>query len=437
MPSSNRLLLPTVLILASLLGPAGAAEPQPLPGTTLMQRRFLDIEPIRRDPALRWKVRSVAGAAKEEWTNCLVQDGVMYGTAQGVLHAIDVGKGELLWTRQGPGGHPAILGDTVYAAGSGRFYAVDGRSGEVKWEIPTSPMLCGWSQSYGFMKPATVIADGVAFFGGKSTASIDCHYHAVDLATGRLLWKVKPGNEPWTARPIVAAGRLYGSCHLDPISPDDPSVWRRPLRGRGLVALDVKTGNRAWFRPGTSTVANPVYEGGTLYIGGSNEVEALDAETGETLWKADVEIRSRSKTHPKGGGVTGLALHDGVLVAGGAGPTLVAIDVATRRELWRFREPGVEEILNPVICRDVVIVSTCGKLGGKDFETGRNSPIVGLDLKTGRKLWQCLVPGSDCLVNGERKAWNSYVCGWAYPTDNKLFAFSFTGCFYCFEEPPR
>ena len=106
MPSSNRLLLPTVLILASLLGPAGAAEPQPLPGTTLMQRRFLDIEPIRRDPALRWKVRSVAGAAKEEWTNCLVQDGVMYGTAQGVLHAIDVGKGELLWTRQGPGGHP-------------------------------------------------------------------------------------------------------------------------------------------------------------------------------------------------------------------------------------------------------------------------------------------------------------------------------------------
>lgn len=428
MPRSVRPLLRAVFVLASLIGPAGAADPAPLPGTTLMQRRFLDIEPIRRDPQLRWKVRSVAGAAKEEWTNCLEQDGVMYGTARGVLHAIDVGKGELLWTRAGPGGHPAILGDTVYAAGTDRFYAVDRGTGEVKWETPTSRMLCGWAQSYGFMKPATVIVDGVAFFGAKSTDTNDCHYHAVDLATGRLLWKVKPGNEPWTARPIVANGRLYGSCHFDPSSPEETGVWRRPLRGNGLVALDVKTGNRVWFRPGKSTVTNPVFEGGTLYIARTDEVEAIDAETGATLWTAAADI---------GGNITGLALHDGVLVAGGAGPRLVAIDVATRQELWRHREPAVKEILSPLICRDVVIVSTCGKVGPNDFETGRNSPIVGLDLKTGRKLWQCLVPGSDCLENGKRWSWNSYVCGWAFPADNRLFAFSFTGCFYCFEEPPR
>jgi outer membrane protein assembly factor BamB len=437
MMPSNRSLPSALLLVATLVGPAFAAEPAPLPGTTLMQRRFLDVEPIRRDPTMRWKVRSVAGAAKEEWTNCLVQDGVMYGTARGVLHAIDVDKGELLWTRQGPGGHPAIQGDTVYAAGSNRFYAVDRKTGDSKWETPTSPMLCGWSQSYGFMKPATVIADGIAYFGSKSSSTNDCHYHAVDLATGRMLWKEKPGNEPWTARPIVAAGRLYGSCHFDPIAAEEPGVWRRPKRGSGLVALDLKTGKRAWFRPDKSTIANPVYDAGTLYVGLSNAVEALDAETGESLWTADVDIHTVSKTHPAGGNVTGLALHDGVLLAGGAGPTLVAIDVATRRELWRFRAPEIVEILNPIICRDVVIVSTCGTVGGDDFATGRNSPIIGLDLKTGAKLWQCTVPGTDCVVDGERKAWNSYVCGWAYPAGDKLFAFSFTGCFYCFETPPR
>lgn len=425
--------LGAVLVAAGV----GAAEPQPatVPGTSLGQRRFVDIEPIRRDPVLRWKVRSVAGVAKEEWTNCVVRDGVMYGTARDVLHAIDVEKGELLWTVKGPGGHPAIHGDTLYAAGTDRFYAVDLATGKVRWETPCSPLLCGWSQSYGFMKPATVIADGVAYFGTKSNDTVDCHYHAVDLVTGKLLWRVKPGNEPWTARPTFGGGRLFGSCHLDPIAPGDPAMWRRPQRGSGLIALDGKTGATAWFRPGRATVANPVYDGGTLYVGRSNGVEALDAETGESLWTAPVAIRSLSKDHPEGGSVTGLAVHDGVLVAGGAGPTLVAVDVATRQELWRFREPDVVEILNPVICRDVVIVGTCGKVGGNDFATGRNSPIVGLDLKTGRKLWQCLVPGTDCLVDGQQRAWNSYVCGWVWPEDRRLFVFSFTGCFYCFEEP--
>ena len=418
-------------------GAGRASEPQPatVPGTSLVQRRFVDAEPIRRDPVLRWRVRSVAGAAKEEWTNCIVHDGVMYGTARDVLHAIDVEKGELLWTVKGPGGHPAIAGDTLYAAGTDRLYAVDLKTGAVKWETPCSPLLCGWSQSYGFMKPAAVIADGVVYFGAKSDATVDCRYHAVDLASGKLLWQVKPGNEPWTARPTIGGGRLFGSCHYDPIAPGDPAVWRRPRQGSGLVALDGKTGRTSWFRAGPATIANPVYDGDTLYVGLPNGVEALDAETGESLWTAPVAIRSLSKDHPDGGNVTGLALHDGVLVAGGAGPTLVAVDVATRQELWRYREPDVGEILNPVICRDVVIVATCGRVGGDDFATGRNSPIVGLDLKTGRKLWQCAVPGTDCLVDGERRAWNSYVCGWAWPADRRLFVFSFTGCFYCFEEP--
>ena len=412
-------------------GRGGAVVPEP----SLMQRRFLDIEPIRRAPKLKWKTRSVAGAAKEEWTNCIVHDGVMYGTARDVLHAIDADSGSLLWTAEGPGGHPAIHGDTVHAAGTDRFYALDRLTGTARWETPTSPLLCGWSQSHGFMKPATVVHDGVGFFGTKSNATVDCHYHAVDLATGAVLWKTKPRNEPWAARPTVGGGRLYGAFHRDPVAPGNPAIWGRPQEGSGLVALDVKTGEVLWSRQGPATIANPVYHDETLYVGHANAVAALDARTGETRWTCPVEIRGLSKDHPEGGNVTGLALHDGVLLAGGAGPTLVAIDVAARAERWRFHMPQVVEILSPLICRDVVVVSTCGKVGGDDPATGRNSPIVGLDLKTGRTLWECTVPGTDCVVDGRQQAWNSYVCGWAYPQGRRLFVFGFTGCFYCFEEP--
>lgn len=163
--SACRVLASICAVLGAVGTGVGAPQPATVPGTSLVQRRFVDAEPIRRDPVVRWKVRSVAGAAKEEWTNCVVHAGVMYGTARDVLHAIDVEKGELLWTVKGPGGHPAIEGDTLYAAGADRFYAVDLATGKVKWETPSSPMLCGWTQSHGFMKPATVIADGVAYFG--------------------------------------------------------------------------------------------------------------------------------------------------------------------------------------------------------------------------------------------------------------------------------
>ncbi len=437
----NRKSLLSACVLSSLtIGIAGAAEPGPMPVTvpseSLMQRRFVDIEPIRKDPVLKWKVKSAAGAAKEEWSNCIVYKGVMYGSARDILHAIDVETGKLLWTLKQASGHPAIQGDTLYVTGTEKFYAVDLATGKVKYETACSPMMSDWSQAHGFMKPAAVLQNGVAFFGAKSPETVDCYYHAVELATGKLLWKAKPKNEAWTARPCVGGGRLYGSSHRDPIKPGDPTCWGRPEKGECIVAMDVKTGEVLWSRDGLSTSANPVYNDEVVYVGLMNLVEAMDAKTGQTLWTAPAEIRKATKNHPKGGAVTGLALHDNVLIASGAGSTLVAIDVRERKELWRFKEPGVGEILTPVICRDTVIVPTAGAVGGEDAaKGGRNSPIFGLDLKTGSKLWQCMVPGTDCLENGQRRSYNSYVCGWGYPEGKRIFVFSFTGYFYCFEQP--
>lgn len=438
----KQFLLSTCMASVFMTGLAGAVEtaplPVPVPGPSLMNQRYIDVEPIRKDPVIKWKVASISGVAKEEWSNCIVHNGVMYGSAKGVLHAIDVESGKLLWTVKGPGGHPAIQGNTLYAAGEEKLFAIDLATGKIKRETVCSPMLCDWAQSYGFMKPAVVIQDGIAYFGAKSNKSEDCNYHAVDIESGKLLWKAKPKNEPWTARLCVGGGRLYGSSHRDPIAPGNPEIWGRPKQGEAIVAMDLKTGAVLWTRDGVSSMANPVYQDEVVYIGLMNAVEALDAKTGKILWTAPAPVRSVTKNWPEGGMITGLALHDNVLLACGAGATLIAIDIKTQKELWRFKQPEIAEILNPVICRDVVLVTTAGRVGGDDPAAGgRNSPIYGLDLKTGNILWQCKVPGTDCppAENKKFKSFNSYVCGWAYPEGKRLFVFSFTGYFYCFEQP--
>lgn len=426
----------STLALQAIAEEKASAAPT-IPSASLAQQRYLDVEPIRKNPVLKWKALSAAGAAREEWSNCIVYKGVLYGSANWYMHAIDIETGKVLWKINGPGGHPAIQDDTLYAAGEKTFYAIDTATGKIKYETPCGPMLCNGKNSQGFLKPSVVLQDGVAYFGTKNFGTTECYYHAVDIKTGKLLWKVKPGNEPWTARPVVGGGRFYGSCHLNPSAPGNPEIYRRPQEGGALVALDLKTGEMLWKREGKSTGCNPIYQDEVVYIGLMNTVEALDATTGKTLWEIEAPIRTKTKNHKEGGAILGMALHDNTLVVGGAGATVVAIDVKEHKVLWTFRGPDVAEALSPLICRDQVLLPTAGHIGGDDPSAGgRTSPIYGLDLKTGKVVWQCTVPGADCLeAPGKKGSTNSYVCGWAYPEGKRIYVFSFTGYFYCFEQP--
>lgn len=424
-------------LLASLALVSHAAKsrqaPTMAPSQSAMGQRYFDVEPIRQNPVLKWKVQSDHGAAKEEWTFCIEHEGVMYGTARNVLHAIDVETGTLLWTMDGPGGHPAIAGNVLYIAGANEFYAIDIRDRskpDVLWKTPCARLLSGWSMGYGYGKPAPVLHDGVAYFGARATGTTDGFYHAVDMKTGELLWQKKPNNEPFTARPAVGGGRLYGSSCWDP--EEGTPFWRRPRRGNDFVAMDIKTGKVLWRRPDSWANCNPIYRDEVVYVAPHDKqrLDALNAKTGELLWSVPADVGSNT---------TGLALHGDRMLVAGASKVLRCINVKTQKEEWTFTEDGIAEILNPIICRDVAIVSTCGYVGGKDFATGKNSPIYGLDMKTGKKLWQCTVPGTDCInEQGKRIAWNSYVCGWAYPDEHqRIYVFSFTGKFYCFQQPPR
>jgi outer membrane protein assembly factor BamB len=254
----------------------------------------------------------------------------------------------------------------------------------------------------------------------------------VDLSTGKLAWKTRHKNEPSVVNLTVADGRVYGGSYPDPEG--GASAHGRYKTPGYLFALDAKTGNVAWSK----TLGNveradgkPVCGNGTVYfmvaMKKDSRLEALEAGTGKTLWTLEVP-----------GHLSGLALSGDLLVIASGMDTVRGVDVKARKEVWSFKgEKGVSEIFNPVIVRDVVYVPTGGRVGGVDHKTGRTSPIYGVDLKTGKQLWRCQIPGTDCLdQDGNRTSWNSYAPGWACPDDSKrVYMFSFTGKFYCFEEP--
>ncbi len=55
------------------------------------------------------------------------------------LLALDAATGDERWSFAGASGmslgEPAVAGNTVYAAGSLEFYALDAESGDVRWQL--------------------------------------------------------------------------------------------------------------------------------------------------------------------------------------------------------------------------------------------------------------------------------------------------------------
>ncbi|MGE3807849.1 MAG: PQQ-binding-like beta-propeller repeat protein [Gemmataceae bacterium] len=240
------------------------------------------------------------------------------------------------------------------------------------------------------------------------------------MATGKHLWKVKHKNEPQLSNITVAGGRVYAASFADPSKERGPSAHGRSGAGE-FIALDAKTGKVLWAIPG-GTMCKPLYRDEVVYAFRQNALTSLDAGTGKLLWTLPMEETISA---------TGLALSGDFLVVAGFNTTvpLRCINIKERKEAWSFKPEGVSEILSPIICGDLVLVTTAGKVGGLDYERGRTSPIYGLDLVTGNQVWHCAIPGSECVEDGQRRAFNTYVGGWAYPDGKRIYVLSFTGKF--------
>ena len=150
-----------------------------------------------------------------------------------------------------------------------------------------------------------------------------------------------------------------------------PIVWRREV-GAGYAGVAVAEGRAFLFHR----------------VGGEEVVEALDAATGKTLWKA---AHPTMFTPQVGGGDGPLCVplvHDGRVIVFGVQGVLRCLDAATGAERWRrdtHREFGAQEGYfgagsTPIVAARRVVVN----VGGSRAEAG----VVAFALDTGETAWK-------------------------------------------------
>jgi len=195
----------------------------------------------------------------------------------------------------------------------------------------------------------------------------------------------------------VDAGRLAKAA-------TEPDQWLMTGRDTGgtyfSLLSDINAGNVArlgfaWeYRLGTrrGLEATPVVVDGALYTTGNfGWVYALDAATGRELWKYNPEVDGQWGRYACCDAINrGVAVWQGRVYVGSLDGYLHAIDAATGQRLWKIdtlpaRGPKTPFTLSatPVVAGDVVVVGSAGA----DF-AGARGYVAAFDLATGAFRWR-------------------------------------------------
>lgn len=250
----------------------------------------------------------------------------------------------LKWAKAlGSWGPPSVAGDTVYVGSDKTLYALDTNTGDVKWTYEANGRVA-----------SPTIASGSVYF-GTNTLAAGHRVYALDAATGSLKWSYI-AESPVETSPAVADGMVY--------------VTAGPL----LYALDAATGTLRWRHVTMGLALSPALVDGVVYLSSywyprpydqpyDSKIEALDAETGSLIW-----------THPVGDALPSPpTVANGVVYGASYGLNGVfAVDAATGRRLWTYRQVGGGTAL-------AVAEGTVYAVVG--------STIVALDAATGRLKW--------------------------------------------------
>ena len=199
---------------------------------------------------------------------------IVFGSWDHHVYAVDARTGKLAWrfdTGNIVQSAPALgQGTVVIGSRSAKVFGLDAATGALRW---THPHADGsWVES------SAVFADGRFVVGSSDALKLQ----ALDPATGRELWAYRTGGWSWST-PAVANGVAYvGSLSGSPYYM--PGVT---LQG-ALHAVDAATGRLLWrFTPGPSIVpgyitggvaAAPAVVDGVVYVGAMDgKVHALKA----------------------------------------------------------------------------------------------------------------------------------------------------------------
>ena len=224
------------------------------------------------------KAQTIADPFDVFLSSPVVAGGVVYfGSGDGHLYALDARSGQLRWRfRTGDVVHasPAYADGVVFVGSwDSWFYAVDARTGEQKWRFHggEDPMI---HNQVGFQSSPAVV-DGIVYTGSR-----DSNLYALDAATGAEKWRWNASGSWVITTPAVARGKVvFGT--------SDSSLY---------LVNDAATGTPCVNNTGNAYMsASPAVAGDVVLTGLLNgSLEARDFESGALLWEFQTETSKRN-----------------------------------------------------------------------------------------------------------------------------------------------
>jgi outer membrane protein assembly factor BamB len=123
---------------------------------------------------------------------------------------------------------------------------------------------------------------------------------------------------------------------------------------RNLTALNAQTGEPLWKSSNKSGLSSPAVVDGTVYVGGEDgSLYALGARSGKQKWAFEAGDFTAAKP----------VVADGVVYAVSADGFLYAISTATGTKEWSYKLPPIEEhSVRPVVASGMIFLEINGGL---------------------------------------------------------------------------
>jgi len=331
-----------------------------------------------------------------DWTSMGVDEASTRFQRHPGLTAADLPRLKVKWAfSMTGGGQPAVIGDWLFITNrSGKFYALDAKTGCVHWSVDdlvsrTTPMVV----------KSSISPSGWATFISQSDRLV----RAFDAQTGKQIWKsAELESHPisvLTGSPVVAGDRL-----IVPISSIEEAAAMSKAYScctfRGSVAaLDLKTGKLLWK---TSMIDEPLRTLRDKPGGGK-----IQGPAGAAVWSAPTVDRKRGLVYA----VTGDSYTD---VETTGDDAIVALDLKTGAMRWRRQ---VTEHDNFVMgCGPRSQSGNCPTPMGPDYDFGATPVLMtlkggkqvlvagqksgityGVDPDTGKVLWKTILGAGSAL----------------------------------------
>jgi alcohol dehydrogenase (cytochrome c) len=224
-------------------------------------------------------------------------------TIDNVQSLIQVGRYELPETTSFQAG-PLVIGDAIFVTTATSTYAVDARTGTLRWTQKYSPKT---------MALNTPVRGAAYHLGRLYRGTPDAHVLALDAKTGKVIWDVAAGSpekgEYFTSAPIVWQGRLFIATSGSDVGSIGRVMALEPKNGKPLWNFSIVPssgpGSETWpSDPSRNRAGGGVYSGfaldttsGMLYVptGNPGPDFVADYRPGANLFTCSV-IRLDAKT---------------------------------------------------------------------------------------------------------------------------------------------